>query len=93
MVQELAAKRTIEDPARPRVVQGRKAVVAGWMRIAEALDRQGEIELAGDVRYFVRRLPTALTDREKLALQYIEHIRSKRPEPKVRSREREELTR
>ncbi len=45
----------------------RKAVVANWMKTADALDAQGEITLAGDVRYFANHLPPVLTAKEKVA--------------------------
>ena len=41
------------------------------MKAAEVLDEQGEEILAGDVRYFARRLPPVLTDRQRLAAQLI----------------------
>lgn len=48
------------------------------MRVAEALEAQGEIDLGGDVRHFAEALPRALTDRERLAAQLIEHLRAAR---------------
>jgi hypothetical protein len=35
------------------------------------LDAQGEVVLAGDVRYFAGHLPPVLTDRQRLAAQLI----------------------
>jgi len=37
------------DPARERLVEARKSIIAGWLGIAAALERQGETTLAGDV--------------------------------------------
>lgn len=51
-------------------------VVAGWMGIAAALDSQGEIILARDVRYFAKHLPPVLTDRERLAKDFIQHMKT-----------------
>ena len=45
-----------------------------WRRIAELLDAQGEIELAGDVRYFARRLPAMLSDKEHLPAGSVPHV-------------------
>jgi hypothetical protein len=62
------------------------------MKTADALDAQGEITLAGDVRYFANHLPPVLTDKEKLARRFIRHIkmqRSARPEGGVKDRAKE----
>lgn len=42
----------------------RESVVAYWRKTADILDAQGEISLAGDVRYFAQRLPPVLTGRQ-----------------------------
>ena len=65
------------DPARERLVETRKSIVTEWLGIAEILDRQGETTLAGDVRHFAQHLPRVLTDKERLAAQYAEHLRAK----------------
>jgi hypothetical protein len=67
-----------DDPARPKLLETRKAVVANWIKIADALDRQGEVVLAGDVRYFARHLPPVLTDMESLAAQFVRHVAASR---------------
>lgn len=43
----------------------RALVTSCWKEIARRLDAQGEIELAGDVRYFAKRLPGSLAERER----------------------------
>ncbi len=94
VIKELHATRTIHDPARHQLIESRKALIAGWMRVAEALDSQGAIELAGDVRYFVRHLPPRRTDKEELAIRYVDHLRSKDEKRAPPSPQRElELTR
>lgn len=45
------------------------------MKAAEVLDAQGEIVLAGDVRYFANHLPPVLTDRQRLAAEFIGFIK------------------
>jgi hypothetical protein len=70
---ELAQTGTIRDPARAKLIETRKAIVAGWMKTADALDAQGEVVLAGDVRYFASHLPPVLTDKERLAIGFIRH--------------------
>ncbi|HEX5206562.1 MAG TPA: relaxase/mobilization nuclease domain-containing protein [Steroidobacteraceae bacterium] len=73
---ELAKNGRFSDPARGKIIETRKAVVANWMKIADTLDRQGEVILAGDVRYFAKRLPPALTDTERLAAKFAQHLAS-----------------
>lgn len=93
---EIGKTGTYRDPAHAKLVESRKAVVAGWQGIARSLDEQGEIELAGDVHYFVSTMPKALTDGEKLAIDFIAYVnrdRAKRPmDDRVRHR-RIEITR
>src|ERR1700733_13503993 len=75
---ELSKTGTIRDPAHSKLAETRKAVVAGWMGVAAALDVQGEITLAGDVRYFAKHLPPVLTDRERLASAFVQHMQRQR---------------
>jgi hypothetical protein len=51
------------------------------MQAADALDRQGEEILAGEVRYFAKHLPPVLTNRQHLAAQFLRF----KPEGPVRS--------
>ena len=78
VVKELKETGTVRDPVRQKLVETRKAVVDSWMRAAEILDRQGEISLAGDVRYFVKRLPPVLTERERIATGIIARLHANR---------------
>jgi hypothetical protein len=78
VAQELARTKTISDSARSKVTETRRNVRASWERVAEALEAQGEIELGGDVRHFAKTLPRALTDRQQLATQLVEHMRTAR---------------
>jgi hypothetical protein len=75
---ELAQTGTIRDPARAKLIGTRKAIVASWMKAADALDAQGEVALAGDVRYFANSLPRVLTDKELLAVEFLRHGKSQR---------------
>ncbi len=68
---ELSRAGTIEDPARARLLATRSSLVSTWMKVAEVLDEQGEEIRAGDVRYFAMHLPPVLTDRQRLAAQFI----------------------
>jgi len=81
---ELAKTRKIEDPAHAKLAETRKAVVTGWMGVATSLDRQGENALAADVRRFAENLPPVLTDRERLAAEFIRFVKA---EKAVKTRE------
>ena len=54
---ELSQTGTVRHDARTKLIETRKAVIASWMKTADVLDAQGEITLAGDVRYFADHLP------------------------------------
>jgi hypothetical protein len=43
------------------------------MTAADILDKQGKVVLAGDVRFFANHLPPVLTDRQRLAVDYVRH--------------------
>jgi hypothetical protein len=80
IAQELSKTGTIRDPAHPRLEETRKAVVAAWINVAAALDTQAEIILASDVRYFANHLPPVLTDRERLATDFIRFVKARKSE-------------
>ena len=82
---ELSTTGVIRDPARAKLLETRKAVVTGWMGIAATLDAQGEIALAGDVRHFANHLPKVLTDRERLAEDFLTFVNRQ----KSKNREKE----
>jgi hypothetical protein len=48
------------------------------MKTADALDAQGEVDLAGEVRYFANNLPPVVTDKERLAIEFIRRRESRR---------------
>jgi hypothetical protein len=76
IAKEVKKTGTIRDPGRARLVQTRQALVSHWMNIADSLDAQGEALLAGEVRHFAARLPPVLTERERIAIQIIRHLKS-----------------
>lgn len=63
IVKQLHETGAFRDPARPRLIETRKAIVKHWMTIADALDARGETALADDVRHFVQNLPPVLRPR------------------------------
>src|ERR1700683_569259 len=79
---ELARTGTIVDPARKRLLETRKLLVSAWTKAADVLDAQGEVILAGDVRYFANHLPPVFTDRQRLAAQFIEINKKQRQIPR-----------
>jgi len=78
IARELQSTGAVRDPAHNKLAEIRKAIVAGWKAVADALDGQGEIALAGEVRSFATRLPPVLTDRERLAVEFIRHVKAER---------------
>jgi|KBSMisStaDraftv2_1062788.scaffolds.fasta_scaffold54224_2 hypothetical protein len=46
----------------------------GKISVANALDIQGETSLASKVRNFTRDLPRVLTDRERVAVAFTQHM-------------------
>ena len=78
VVNELMSTGTVHDPARSHMLETRRAVIAAWTKTADQLDAQGETKLAGEVRSFSRHLPPVLTDRERLAAQFLQHRASRR---------------
>ena len=79
---ELAKNGRYSEPGRAALIEIRKAVVTNWMKIAEALDRQDEVVLAGDVRYFAQHLPPVFTAMENLAAQFVRHVTASRDAPR-----------
>lgn len=78
IAQELSKSSTIRDPAHAQLAETRKAVVTAWMNVAATLDAQEEIILAGDVRWFAKNLPLVVTDRERLATDFIRYAKAQR---------------
>jgi hypothetical protein len=76
IAQELTKTGAIRDPAHAKLAETRRKVLAAWMNVAATLDAQEEIILAGDVRWFTMNLPPVLTDRERLATDFIRHVKT-----------------
>lgn len=79
IVRDLSMLGGVRDPARAKLAETRKAVVAGWLGVAALLDKQGEAALAGQVRQFVKSLPLVLTDRERIAVELTHYVRAQGP--------------
>jgi hypothetical protein len=48
---------------------------------APGATERGDAQLGDEVRYFVHHLPRVLTDRERLAVEIIQHVTGKKPDP------------
>lgn len=87
VARELVKTGTIKDPAKTKLLEARKTVVADWMQTAEILDRQGEGVLAEQVREFVRKMPPVMTDREQIAVAWIRDAKAQRALSSQRERD------
>jgi hypothetical protein len=102
VVHEIYATGGLKDPVRRRLLETRKALEAGWEKVAATLEDQGERTLAAEVRGFARQLPVVGTDRQKIALRFLQfkkqqselqrHGMQPNSAPRARGRE-DELTR
>lgn len=63
---------TSATPVNEQRPETRALVTSYWKDIARRLDQQGEIELAGDVRYFANRLPGSNTEKERTRVRVAE---------------------
>lgn len=77
VVKEVRSTGAIRDPARNRLVETRKTIVDNWNKTADLLDAQGERILANEARHFAQHLPPVLTDKERLAVQFLQHMRAR----------------
>jgi hypothetical protein len=64
--QDMESKAASEASSRESLLHTRAQVEQGWLAAAEILDRQGQRDLAWQVRRFVDALPRVRTDRELL---------------------------
>ena len=78
---QLRAAGSFHDPARAKLLETRKAITNGWLDVAGTLDAQGETSLANEVRHFARHLPRVLTDKERVAVAFVQHLTNTRQTP------------
>jgi MobA/VirD2-like, nuclease domain len=79
------------ESAHAKIVETRKTVVANWLNIADTLDRQGEVSLASNVRYFAKQLPSVRTDTERLADHFAGHLAQSREARRARESPKTEV--
>jgi hypothetical protein len=75
IAQEIIRTGSVTDPTRERLLATRKALLGHWAHVADTLDLQGEIELAGDVRVFALHLPSVMTNKERIGAQLLRHAK------------------
>jgi uncharacterized protein YjhX (UPF0386 family) len=75
---ELSQGRLRIEPGKSTLESTRKEIERGWRAVSNILVRDGHIELAQKVARFVKTMPKLRTDKERLALQLLEHSRGGR---------------
>jgi hypothetical protein len=65
------------EPGKARLLETRREVVRGWSAVADDLARQGEAQLAGAVRDFVKKMPPVTTEREWIRNRMVEDTRTR----------------
>jgi hypothetical protein len=81
VARELSEGRVDAGAGKQSLMRTRKSVEEGWLRVSDLLHRQGETDLAYQVRQFVRRMPPPNTEREWLANSVRQHL----PTSKIRA--------
>ncbi|RYF55379.1 MAG: relaxase [Comamonadaceae bacterium] len=67
MIQQMRTGVAVPDAGKTRVQETRNAVLEDWQATAQALRRQGDHELSGQVERFVQQMAPAKTDAQQLA--------------------------
>ncbi len=70
------------EPGKAKLLATRRTIEQGWRAASEVLLSQGQPELAADVRRFVSEMPLAATEKEFLAMKFLNRER----EPRSRER-------
>jgi len=65
------------EPGKTTLLDTRKEVERGWQAVRYLLASQGQHALATQVSRFVGQLPSAKTERERLAEQLLDHVRTR----------------
>jgi hypothetical protein len=72
------------EPGKAKLVATGREVQAGWLGFADAVEREGMRDLAGQVRRFVERMPAPRSDRERIAEQLLARVRAQERAPPTR---------
>ena len=65
------------ESGKAQLLETRRQVVRGWSEVANDLGRQGEVQLAGAVREFVRQMPPLRTEREWIRDRMVDDTRTR----------------
>jgi hypothetical protein len=63
------------EPGRRTIVETRRQVESGWRTLAANLAKGGNEDLARNVRRFIDRMPTVMTDKELIAAELLRRAR------------------
>lgn len=58
------------------MIETRRAVTDGWLRVEKELHAQGEYRLMERLHQFLRIMPPTVTDRERIALELVQRIKT-----------------
>jgi hypothetical protein len=83
----------IPEAGKAQLLETRQQVVRGWSEVAADLVRQGEVQLAGAVRDFVKQMPPVVTEREWIRDRMLEQARTRDERGAYRRRVDAELDR
>lgn len=78
VARELARGGAREEPGKLKLTETRAEVRRGWAALSEILARDHQPELAAQVRRFAEQMPSAMTERERLACELVERVRQSR---------------
>jgi hypothetical protein len=82
---ELKQGRLRVEPGKAKLIQTRMQVEQGWRAVHDRLLREGHSALAAEVGRFAERLPPARTDRERIAGELLERVRTHRAREQERT--------
>lgn len=78
VARELARGGARPEPRKLKLKETRDEVQRGWAALSEILIRDHQPDLAAQVRRFAQQMPPAMTERERLASELVEHTRQLR---------------
>lgn len=78
VARELSAGKLTLEPGQRALLETRRAVLGGWRALADVLERDGNLQLAGLARRFAETMPPPSTEKEAMARQLGAHLRTHR---------------
>jgi hypothetical protein len=73
VAQELKEGKLLVESGKAKLLQTREEVRRGWLAVSDELIREGQPEIAAQVRRHVEQMPRALTGKEYIATKLLEH--------------------